>query len=98
MPTSYTVTTVTPGAGDQTVGIIHDHLFVGSSGSFDYVVLCYTGTVWRFVIYENDDPNSPFYPSKTSEQLSPGTDPLGGYGLVVNGVPDTDAGVGSVGP
>jgi hypothetical protein len=96
MPASYTVSTTTPGAGSQTVSEITSNLYVGGPATFDYVVLAYTGTVWQFVIYENDDTSSPFYPAKTFQQVTAGTDPVGDYGLLVNGVPDTSEGSGSV--
>ena len=96
MPSSYTVNTTTPGTGSQTVAEINAKLFVGGSGSFDYTVLSYNGSVWQFVIYENDDTSSPFYPSKTFEQVSADTDPVGDYAILVNGVPDPSAGEGSV--
>ena len=93
---TYTVNTVTPGAGSQTVSKINNSLYFGSTGPFDSVVMSYDGTTWQFVIYMTSDPNSPFHPSKTFEQVTSDPNPIANYEMLVNGVKDPNAGTGSV--
>ena len=93
---SYTVNTTTPTVDNQTVSKINNSLYIGTTGPFDSVVMSYSGSVWQYVVYMTSDPTSPYFPSKTYEQVTGDPDPLGSYEMLVGGTKDSSAGTGSV--
>ena len=93
---SYSVFTATPTSNNQGVSKINNSLYIGTTGPFDTVVLSYNGSVWRFTIYMNSDSKSPYFASKTYEQITGDPDPVGAYDMLVGGTRDPTAGTGSV--
>jgi|GEM_PF-2985399 len=95
---SLTANVVTPCSGTETLNKINDNLYQGSGGSFTFVVLAAHPTQgWLLTVYDYSSTTSPCYPFVQYGQVTPNTsDPLGPYGKMVNGSPDTTAGSANI--
>lgn len=99
MSTSYDVTVTSPCEGDQTINEVTSDLFTGTVGDFTMAVLALdtTNGRWLLTVYDYSNPSGPCYPFAQYGQVDPdASDPVGGYGKMVNGSPDTSAGAASV--
>lgn len=89
-----TVSVNSPCPGQQSLSPVTPQIYQGSAGTFTYVVLATNPSYgWLLVVYDYSDPSSPCYPHELFGQDNPNTqDPVGTYGLLVGGVPDSSAG------
>lgn len=93
-----TVTVSSPCPGQQYLNKTDDHLYQGSNGTFTFAVIASNPTYgWTLIVYDYSDPSGPCYPNEHFAQANPTPgDPIGLYGKIVDGKPDTGAGSATV--